>query len=63
MEAFGSDVSVRHAIALPGELVVKHILDISPSVVSVAKEIRNCVFAAALAWAVVQLVRSRRTEH
>jgi len=53
-----SDVGVRHAVAFPNQLLIKHSIELSPSTVDIAKEIRNTVIAVAVAWAVVSVVRN-----
>ncbi|GME32882.1 putative checkpoint protein kinase protein [Neofusicoccum parvum] len=54
MGDFTSDIAVKHAF--PGEFVIRHTLDISPSVASIAKDIRNVVISAVVAWSIVSLV-------
>ena len=52
-----SDVGVRHNVAF-STLNIHHSLDISPSVLSVAKEVRNCVLILAAAFATVRIVQA-----
>lgn len=55
-----SDVCVRHAVKVTDNLLVTHIIDLSPSAVRVAKDVRNCVLAAVLAWAVISILKNRK---
>lgn len=52
-----SDVAVRHAVAV-NTFSVHHSIDISPSVVSIAKEIRYCVLAVVIGYSVTSIFRS-----
>ena len=52
-----SDVAVRHAIAF-STFEVKHSIDLSPSAVSIAREIRISVVAIVLGLTAASIVRS-----
>lgn len=52
-----SDVGVRHAVAFT-ELKIKHSVDISPSTVSFAKELRYCVIVIVVGLTTASIVRS-----
>lgn len=52
-----SDVAVRHAIAF-STLNIKHTIDLSPSTVSIAREIRISVVAIVLGLTVASIARS-----
>lgn len=52
-----SDVAVRHLVSVP-TLHISHSFDLSPSIISVAKEIRYCVVAVVLGWTTVSIVRN-----
>lgn len=52
-----SDVAVRHAIAF-STLNIKHSIDLSPSAVSIAREIRISVVAIVLGLTAASIVRS-----
>lgn len=52
-----SDVGVRHAIAF-STLNIRHTLDISPSTVSVAKEIRISIIAIVLGLTAASIIKS-----
>lgn len=56
MGDFTSDIAVKHAF--PGEFTIRHTLDVSPSVASIAKDIRNVVISAVVAWSIVSIVSS-----
>lgn len=55
-----SDVGVRHAIAF-APLNIKHSIDISPSAVSIAREVRFCVIAIVVGFAAASIVKSIAT--
>lgn len=57
MDFSGGDIAVRHAVAL-GSLTVKHEICVAPEAIPIAKEIRNCVVALAVAWVGVSLVKA-----
>lgn len=52
-----SDVAVRHVIAF-STLNIKHSIDLSPSTVSIAREIRISVIAIVLGLTVASIARS-----
>jgi hypothetical protein len=52
-----SDVGIRHAVSFV-PLNIKHSIDISPTAVSIAKEVRHCVIAIVLGFAAVSVVKS-----
>jgi hypothetical protein len=52
-----SDVGVRHAVAFT-ELKIKHSVDISPSTLSFAKELRYCVIVVVVGLTTASIVRS-----
>ena len=52
-----SDVGVRHAIAF-SPLNIKHSIDLSPSAVSVAREIRICIIAVVVGVAAITITRT-----
>jgi hypothetical protein len=52
-----SDAGIRHAVAF-NTLNVRHFVDLSPSTVSVAKEIRYCVIAIVIGFATTSIVKS-----
>lgn len=52
-----SDVAVKHAVAFT-TWNVKHSVDISPSAVSLAREVRISVIAIVLGWTTISIVRS-----
>lgn len=52
-----SDVGVRHAIRFT-PLNIKHSIEVSPSVVSIFKEIRYCVFAVVIGFAATAITKS-----
>lgn len=52
-----SDVGVRHAVAF-NPLTVHHSLDISPSALSIAKEVRYCVLAIVAGLCTASIVKS-----
>lgn len=55
-----SDVGVRHAVSF-APLNIKHSVDISPTAVSIAREIRYCVIAVVVGFATVSIVKSLLT--
>jgi len=57
-----SDVAVKHLVGFPNQLVIKHTIELSPTALGIAKEVRNCVIAIAAAWAVVTVVRQLTAE-
>ena len=52
-----SDVGVRHAVAFTG-LKITHSIELSPSTIQIAKEIRYCVIAAVLGFTAVSITRT-----
>ena len=52
-----SDIAVRHAVAL-NPWNIKHSIDISPSAVSIAREIRISIIAIVLGFTAASIVRS-----
>lgn len=52
-----SDVGVRHAVSF-ATLNIRHSVDISPTAVSIAREVRYCVIAVVLGFATVSIVKS-----
>ena len=52
-----SDVAVRHAIAF-STLNIKHSIDLSPSTVSIAREVRISIIAIVLGLTVASIARS-----
>jgi hypothetical protein len=51
-----SDVAVRHLLRF-NELHIRHSLDVSPSVTTIAREIRYCVIAVVLGWTTISVVK------
>lgn len=56
-----SDVAVRHAVGFPDQLLIRHSLEVSPSLVTIAKEARNCIIAITAAWTIVSIVKQFRS--
>ena len=52
-----SDIAVRHAVAFT-TLNIRHSLDISPSTLSFAKELRYCVIVIVVGFTATSIVRS-----
>lgn len=52
-----SDVGVRHAVSF-APVNIKHSVDISPSAVSIAREVRYCVIAVVVGFVTVSIVKS-----
>lgn len=52
-----SDVGVRHAVAF-GSLNIRHFVDISPSTISIAKEIRISIIAIVLGLTAASIIKS-----
>lgn len=52
-----SDAGIRHAVAF-NTLNIRHLVDLSPNTVSVAKEFRYCVIAVVVGFATTSIVRS-----
>ena len=52
-----SDVGVRHAVAFT-TLNIRHSLEISPSTISVFKELRYCVIVVVIGFTTASIVRS-----
>lgn len=52
-----SDVGVRHAVAF-SSLNIRHSVDISPSTLSFAKELRYCIIAIVIGATTASIVRS-----
>lgn len=52
-----SDVGVRHAVTVPG-FNIKHSVDLTPSTVSFAKELRYCVIVVVVGLTTASIVRS-----
>ena len=52
-----SDVAVKHAFAFT-TWNIKHSIDISPSALSIAGEVRFSIIAIVLGWTVVSIVKS-----
>ncbi len=50
-------VAVRHAVAFT-TLNIRHSIELSPSIVSVAKEIRYCIIAIVVGFSAVSIVRN-----
>lgn len=48
---------IAHEVAVK-TIHVRHLIDISPSIVSVARELRYCVIAIAVSWAGASIVYS-----
>lgn len=57
MDFSGSDVAVRHAIAV-SQVHVSHSLDISPSAVSIAREIKICIIAVVVGLTTASIIKS-----
>lgn len=61
-----SDAGIRHAVVF-NTLNIRHLVDFSPSTLSLAKEIRNCVIVVVLGFATTNIVNSvlnyRRRPH
>ena len=54
---FTDGVAVRHAVAFT-TLNIKHSVELSPSTVSFAKEIRYCIIAIVAGFSAVSIVKS-----
>ena len=52
-----SDAGICHAVAF-NTLNIRHLVDLSPATVSVAKEIRYCVIAVVVGFATTSIVKS-----
>ena len=52
-----SDVGIKHAVRF-NDLTIRHTIDFTPSVASIAKEIRYCVIALVLGFSTVTIVKS-----
>jgi hypothetical protein len=52
-----SDAGIRHAVAF-NTLNIRHLIDLSPTTVSFAKEIRYCVIAVVIGFATTSVVKS-----
>jgi len=52
-----SDVGVRHAVAF-SPLTIKHSIDISPSAVSIAREVRISIIAIVIGVAAISITRT-----
>ena len=52
-----SDVGVRHAIAF-STLNIRHSIELSPSAVSIARELRCCVIAVVVGLAVTSITKT-----
>ena len=52
-----SDVGVRHAVAFTN-LNIKHSVEFAPTTVSLAKELRYCVFAVVAGLTAASIVKS-----
>ena len=50
-----SDVGVRHSVVL-SDLNIHHLLEFSPSAVTIAREIRYCVIAVVVGWITTRVV-------
>lgn len=50
-----SDVGVRHSVAL-SSLNIHHIVELSPAVASIAREVRLCVIAIVVGWTTSRVV-------
>jgi hypothetical protein len=57
MDLSVSDVAVRHALTCT-TLTIQHSLDISPSTLLLAKELRYCVITVVLGFTAVTIFRS-----
>lgn len=57
MDFTSGDVAVKHIVKLEHFKII-HLLEISPSVISIFKVLRDCCIALACAWAAVGLSRS-----
>jgi len=49
--------AIKHDVAFK-TLNIRHLVDVSPSTVSIAKEIRYCVIAVCVSWASISVFRS-----
>ena len=61
-----SDAGIRHAVAF-NTLNIRHLVDLSPAILSLAKEVRYCVIAVVIGFATTSIVKSvlnyrRRTD-
>ncbi len=54
---FTDGVAVRHAVTFT-TLNLKHSVELSPSTVSVAKEVRYCIIAIVVGFSAVSIVKS-----
>ena len=54
---FADGVAVRHAVAFT-TLNIRHSIELPPSIVSVAKEIRYCIIAIVVGFSAVSIVKS-----
>jgi hypothetical protein len=52
-----SDAGFRHVVAF-NTLSIRHLVDLSPATISVAREIRYCVIAVVVGLATTSIVRS-----
>ncbi len=50
-------VGVHHAVGFQNEILIKHNIELSTSVVSTAKELRNTVIAVAVCWVIVSIIK------
>lgn len=60
-----SDVGVRHSVAL-SDLYIHHLLEFSPSAVTISREVRYCVIAVVFGWITTRVVSElskRRGSH
>ena len=52
-----SDVAVKHLVAIP-PLNIRHSVDISPSTLSIAREVKYCIIAIVVGWTTASVVKS-----
>lgn len=57
MDISSGDVAVRHLVAFKS-LNLQHTFDCSPSVVSLVREVKHCIYGIAGVWAAVAAFRS-----
>lgn len=57
MDFSSGDVTVRHIVAFKG-LNLIHTFDCSPSILTVLREVKQCIFVVAGIWAATSLFKS-----
>lgn len=54
---FADGVAVRHAVAFT-PLNIRHLVELSPSTLFIAKEVRYCIIAIVVGFSAVSIVKS-----